>query len=94
MRQDIRGVHQGRGQVSSASHHINFEINGTRTKGAEIQIGDEINNQKGDLTFLQSHLSEQLQSEEYMCRLDCMLLKFITSAIEIRVTSIEYYHAR
>lgn len=30
---------------------------------------------------------------EYICRLDCMLLKFITSASEIRVVSIELYHA-
>ena len=28
---------------------------------------------------------------EYECRLDCMLLKFITSASEIRVVSIELY---
>ena len=30
---------------------------------------------------------------EYECRLDCMLLKFITSASEIRVVSIELYRA-
>jgi hypothetical protein len=29
----------------------------------------------------------------YECRLDCMLLKFITSLSEIRVTSIELYKA-
>ena len=28
---------------------------------------------------------------EYECRLDCMFLKFITSASEIRVVSIELY---
>jgi hypothetical protein len=41
-----------------------------------------------------SSLSEQESKiVEYMCRLDSMLLKFITTASEIRVISIELYKA-
>ena len=36
---------------------------------------------------------KQLKLVTYECRLDCMLLKFITSLSEIRVTSIELYRA-
>ena len=37
--------------------------------------------------------SKRLKLVTYECRLDCMLLKFITSLSEIRVTSIEFYRA-
>jgi hypothetical protein len=38
-------------------------------------------------------IQHELKLVMYECRLDCMLLKFITSLSEIRVTSIELYKA-
>ena len=38
-------------------------------------------------------IQHELKLVTYECRLDCMLLKFITSLSEIRVTSIELYKA-
>ena len=38
-----------------------------------------------------SDFKHELKIVTYECRLDCMLLKFITTLSEIRVTSIELY---
>lgn len=46
-----------------------------------------------DSSSLQSEGATHSKIIEYICRLDCMLLKFITTASEIRVTSIELYRA-
>ena len=71
LRQDIRGVHQGRGKTMAVTA----------------------------CTIMNSELAEAPKAAsyskivEYICRLDNMLLKFITTASEIRVISIELYRS-
>jgi hypothetical protein len=66
LRQDIRGVHQGRGKVVKiANADSNLESAGSESASESIVV--------------------------YMCRLDNMLLHFVTTETEIRVVSIELY---
>jgi hypothetical protein len=67
LRQDIRGVHQGRGKV--------------------VKIANTVNN----LESAGPESSTESKLVVYMCRLDNMLLHFVTTETEIRVVSIELY---
>ena len=67
LRQDIRGVHQGRGKVV------------------------KIANAESNLESVGPESSAQSKLVVYMCRLDNMLLHFITTETEIRVVSIELF---
>jgi hypothetical protein len=53
--------------------------------------GQPIADASSDIATTDVH--HELKLVTYECRLDCMLLKFITSLSEIRVTSIEMYKA-
>lgn len=67
LRQDIRGVHQGRGKVV------------------------KIVNAESNLESAGSESSAESKLVVYMCRLDNMLLHFVTTETDIRVVSIELY---
>ena len=73
LRQDIRGVHQGRGHLSSN------ETTTTTTTTTTLSTEASLVNEKKD---------------EYMCRLDTMDIRFITTTAEIRVTSIAHLGAK
>lgn len=78
LRQDIRGVHQGRGKVTS--------VGDKGTCSIPSASGDQV----GSLSINQS-INPELPV--YMCRLDAMHLNFVTTASEIRVLSIGLYTA-
>jgi hypothetical protein len=82
LRQDIRGVHQGRGKISKVSSNVEITVVDDSTSSVEKVSGS-------DLEAIER--KEQQLPVEYVCRLDCMLLKFITDVSEIRVKSIEHY---
>jgi hypothetical protein len=69
LRQDIRGVHQGRGKVV------------------------KIANADSNLESAGSESAAESKLVVYMCRLDNMLLHFVTTETVIRVVSIELYRS-
>ena len=72
LRQDIRGVYQGRGKVVKKA---NAEQKSERTGSESLAP------------------SAESKLVVYMCRLDNMLLHFVTTESEIRVVTIELFRS-
>jgi tRNA-Thr(GGU) m(6)t(6)A37 methyltransferase TsaA len=94
LRQDIRGVHQGRGKVSSSSSRAMENADETilptqenKSKSKVSKGSSSINNTSGDIGRSQDSAAVAADSE-YMCRLDAMEIRFVTTESLIRVTSI------